>query len=73
MFENLRIVTTLCRIIQSLSARLKTGYLKYKRDIVSQFGHLQSLEFSRRWTINYAARGLLLFGLLTSARQAQQR
>ena len=65
------LLTTLCKIIQSLSARLKTGYLKHKCEHVSQFGLLQSLEFSCKWTNNYEARGLLLFGLVTSARQAQ--
>ena len=67
------LLTTLCKIIQSLSARLKTGYLKHKRQIVPQYDHLQSLEFSCTWTNNYGAWGLLLFGLLTSSRQMPKR
>ena len=65
------LLTTLCKIIQSLSARLGTGYLKHKLEYVQQFGHLHSLEFSQKWACDYSARGLLLFGLLTSSQQAQ--
>ena len=63
------LLTTLCKIIQSLSARLKTGYLKHKRQRVPKFDHLQSLEFSCKWRNNYYAWGLLLFGLLTASRR----
>ena len=65
------LLTTLCKIIQSLTARLGTGYLKHKREVVPQFHHIQSLEFSNRWANNYAAQGMLLFGLLTSSHQGQ--
>ena len=61
------LLTTLCKIIQSLSARLKTGYLKHKNQIVPKFEHLQSLEFSCKWRNNYYAWGLLLFGLVHSS------
>ena len=61
------LLTTLCKIIQSLSARIFTGYLKHKLEYVPIFGHLQSLEFSKEWACDYSAWGLLLFGLLTSA------
>ena len=63
-------LTTLCKIIQCLTARLATRYLKHKREVVPLFSHLRSLEFSRRWANDYAARGLLLFGLLVSEMSA---
>ena len=71
--EIFSMMTTLCKIIQSLTARLGTAYLKHKREVVPLFRPIMHLEFSNRWANNHEARGMLLFGLLASIRQAQQR
>ena len=63
---------SLCRLVQTLNARLVSGYLKFKFERVYKFTSLANHDFSRRWSDPQPpfSRGLLLFGLLQAAEQA---
>ena len=58
-----------CRLVHHLDARLRTSYLKYKREHVCKLDFLSELEFSTEWTSGSSSKGLLLHGLLHAALQ----
>ena len=57
----------LCRLVQQLNARLKTEYLKYKKERVKTF-KVPGM-FSQLWRDDAVSKGLLLCGLLQAAEQ----
>jgi len=63
------LLVALCRLVQHLDARLHSGYLKHKREVLPKFTSMDESEFCQCWSNSRYPQGLLLFGLIQACVQ----
>ena len=67
--EFYNLLVAVCRLVQHLDARLHSGYLKHKREMLPKFKSMQECEFCKCWSDSRFPQGLLLYSLFEASVQ----